>query len=167
MRKQLDKYHLEIYQTTVIHMGAVNVLKWLSGERKYSVIQIMYQFVDLHAEIREINKMATIIFSGIIPMPGKARYGADTIIKKINSRLETFAAGKSNTIFVNSASLFVQNNVVNEKLYADWESEKVHLNEEGVHVLNNWYGQVIGPVHIKEKLNASRRDKLSRKKWWN
>jgi lysophospholipase L1-like esterase len=127
-------------------------------------MKIMYQYQDLHNEIRKINKMATIIFSGVIPMPGKQREGADTIIKQLNARMEKLAATKANTIFVNSASLFVTGKEVKHGVY---QFDGVHLNFDGTRILNNWFGQIISKKHIEEKLGANRRLKLGLKNWWN
>ena len=124
----------------------------------------MYQYQDLHEEIRSRNNKAVIVFSGVIPMPGLKKYGSERIVKQLNARLEKLAATRSLTIYVNSANLFAHGSVVKSGLY---NIDGIHLNSQGVDALNNWFGQVIGKTHLKEKLGAARRQKLGRKNWWN
>ena len=77
-----DEYNLRDRKVIVLHLGAVNILKWLSGERPdYTIMRIMYQYQDLHKQIRSINNKAVIVFSGVIPMPGLQKHGSETIVK--------------------------------------------------------------------------------------
>ena len=156
-----DEYNTAKYSVIIVHLGAVNVLNILQGHSDESPVDLIHLYRDVYNCIRDFNKSATIIFSGVIPIPEYRR--SPPLVKEVNNKLEMLASSRQNAFFIDSAARFTNNRSILRHCYA---IDKVHLRFEAVKVLNNWFGQVITPAFITEKLESRRKKFMGRLHWW-